>query len=411
MLDRLEEQVTRNRLFPTMLALTFCFQPIARADEHLKTGNSAPPLSFKQLLQARAGVRGTWEELKGQAVVLEFWATWCGGCVDNIPHINELAAEFKSKPIQFISITDETDLDLVKHFLTRHPISGWVAFDDENSTFKRYGVEGRPQTVLVNRSGVVEGITNIPRSVTPQVLNDLLEGAPLHFPEVPLAPPMGSEPGAPAPLLQVMIRPAAPVAISGTSPGLALDQNGRHEEYGVTLLSLLSEIRDVPENLIDAPEWCSGMRYDVSIVTPQHQEALRGPLLIQMVEAVFQLKVHTETKPTRVYVLTRLDGQKPNLRVSSSKEESAYWIRDKGEAQLTGASVDSIVRIARFVLGLQVVDETRLTGRYDFDLKYDPSHPETLAQMVRDQLGLNLAEGQRNLVHLVVDSATEPKTW
>ena len=208
-----------------------------------------------------------------------------------------------------------------------------------------------------------------------------------------------------------MIRPAAPVAVSGTSPGLALDQNGRHEEYGVTLLSLLSEIHDVPENLIDAPEWCNLTRYDLSIVTPQHQEALREPLLAQTVDAVFQLKLHKETKPTRVYVLSRLDGHEPKLRVTNSKEKSAYWIRDKGQAQLTAASIQSIVRIAQFVLGVQVVDESQMTGRYDFDLNYDPSHPEALAQTVRDQLGLDLSEGQRNLVHLVVDSVMEPKTW
>ena len=403
--------MTRNGFCSAMLALAFCLQPMARADGPLKAGDSAPPLDFKQLLQAPAGVSGTWGELKGQAVVLEFWATWCGGCVDNIPHINELAAEFKSKPIQFISITDETDFDLVKQFLTRHPISGWVAFDDESSTFKRYGVEGRPQTVLVNPGGVVEGITNIPGSLTPEVLKDLLDGAPLHFSEVLPGPPMGSEPGAPAPLLQVMIRPAAPVAVSGTSPGLALDQNGRHEEYGVTLRSLLSEIYDIPEDLIDAPEWCSRSRYDLSIVTPQHQEALRGPLLAQTVDAIFQLKVHRETKPTRVYVLSRLDALEPKLRATNSKKKTAYWIRDKGKAQLIDASVESIVHIAQFVLGAQIVDETGLTGRYDFDLSYDPSHPETLAQTVRDQLGLNLVEGQRNLVEFIVDSVTEPKTW
>lgn len=394
-----------------MLAFAFCWLPTARDDGPLKAGNSAPPLGFKQLLQAPPGVRGTWGELKGQAVVLEFWATWCGGCVDNIPHINELAAEFKSRPIQFISVTDETDFDLVRHFLTRHPIMGWVAFDDESSTFKRYGVEGRPQTVLVDRNGTVKGITNVPLSVTPQVLNDLLEGAPLNFPIQPMPPPMGFEAEAPAPLVQIMIRPAAPVSVSGYSPGAVLDKNGRYEEYGMTLRALLSNIHEIPENLIDVPEWCSRTRYDLSIVTPQHQEALRDPLLARTVDAIFQLKVHTETKPTRVYVLGRLDGHEPKLRATSSKEKLAYWIPKKGQAQLTAASVQSIARIAQFVFGAEIVDETGLTGRYDFDLNYDPSHPGTFAQSVRDQLGLNLAEGQRNLVHLVVDSVTEPKTW
>ena len=402
--------MTRTRLYALLLALPFCFQPVAQGDGLPKVGDPAPSLEFKQLLNAPPGVRGTWEELKGRAVVLEFWATWCGGCVDNIPHMNELAAEFTSQPIQFISITDETDVDLVKHFLTRHPISGWVAFDSEAATFKQYDVEGRPTTILVNRSGIVEGITN-PPSVTPEVLKDLLAGRHLNFPEQPIGPLMGLEPGAPAPLLQVMIRPAAPVVVSGYSPGGVVDKNGRYDEYGKTLRSLLSEIHGIPENLVDASEWCSKTMYDLSVVTPQNEEALREPLLRQSLEAAFHLKLHTETKPTRVYILSRLDGREPKLRVTNSEGKSAYWLRDKGRAELTGASVESIVRIAQFVLGKQVVDETQLTGRYDFDLKYDPEHPATFAQAIRDQLGLELAEGQRDLVHLVVDSATEPKTW
>jgi len=91
------------------------------------------------------------------------------------------------------------DAELVEQFLARHPIRGWIAFDAEESTFKRYGIEGRPRTLLVDRAGVVRAITN-PTSVTPQVLEDLLAGKPLDFPDVPMGLPLGLEAGAPMPL-------------------------------------------------------------------------------------------------------------------------------------------------------------------------------------------------------------------
>lgn len=180
----------------TFLFLFLCLMPTAWADARVKVGSPAPQLTLREILQAPDGAHGTWEELKGKAVVLEFWATWCGGCVDNIPHLDELAEQFQSRPIQFIAITDETDIDLVKRFLLVHPIKGWVAFDADATTFGKYGIEGRPQTLLVDSNSVVQAITN-PTSVTPQVLEDLLAGKLLNFPEVPMWPSLGLEPNAP----------------------------------------------------------------------------------------------------------------------------------------------------------------------------------------------------------------------
>src|SRR5271168_2401936 len=385
------------------------FSPAVRADSRVKVGSPAPPLTLKGVLQAPEQTHGTWEELRGKAVVVEFWAIWCGGCVDNIPHINELAEKFASRPLQFISITDETDVVLVKGFLERHPIRGWVAFDEEESTFKRYAIEGRPQTLLVDGAGIVRAITN-PISVTPQVLEDLLAGKPLDFPQVPLGPPLGLEAGAPMPLLQVLIRPAAPVSVSGTSPGGFIDKNGRYDVYGETLREILSEAYQIPENRIDAPEWCSKSRFDYSVVTPQHEEALRGPLLKQALEAAFQLKLHTEIKETSVYILRKLDGQEPKLRLAT-QGKSGYWNLLKGEAELMGRSVEIISRLAQLVLGDDSFDETGLKGQYDFDLKWDASQPSSLIAAIHDQLGLELVADHRKLDHLVVDSVAETKTW
>lgn len=386
------------------------FSTTALADTGVRVGSPAPPLALKEVFQAPEGTHGTWEELKGKAVVIEFWATWCGGCVDNIPHINELAERFTARPLQFISITDETDVDLVKHFLARHPIRGWVAFDAEESTFKGYGIEGRPQTLLIDRNGILRAITN-PTSVTPEVLDDLLAGRTLHFPEVPMWPGLGLETGAALPLLQVLIRPAAPVAVSAMSPGGLVDKDGRYDAYGRTLRDVLSNAYQVPENRVDAPEWCSRARYDFSIVTPQHGEDLRWPLLKQALEAAFRMKVHEEMKETRVYVLRKMDGQPPKLRPASTQEKSLHWIPGKGEAEAIGTSVGVIAHVAQEVLGEELLDETGLTDRYDFDLKWDANQPTSIINAIRDQLGLELVAEHRNLEHLVVDSIEETKTW
>src|SRR5205085_2807673 len=116
-----------------LLVCSVC--PTVRGQTVLKTGTRAPALAFRAILGAAEGTHGSWQELKGKAVVIEFWATWCGFCVDSIPHLNDLAEKFKSRPVQFVSVTDETDVRLVKNFLKEHPIAGWVAFDDNETTF------------------------------------------------------------------------------------------------------------------------------------------------------------------------------------------------------------------------------------------------------------------------------------
>jgi uncharacterized protein (TIGR03435 family) len=388
----------------------FCFAAAVQADTGVKVGSPAPPLSTNVVLQAPNGVRATWKELKGEAVVIEFWATWCGGCVDNIPHINELAEQFASRPLQFISMTDESDIDLVERFLLSHPIRGWVALDANESTFKSYGIEGRPQTVLVDRDGVVRAITN-PTSVTAQVLEDLLANRPLDFPEPRMGPVLGFEPNAPLPLLQVLIRPAAPVVVSGTAPGGVFETNGRYDAYGETLRDMLSQAYQIPASRVDAPAWCSIARYDFSVVTPQHESGLRWLLIKQALDATFRLKLHEDMKETPVYVLRKLDGQQAKLRLTALQGKSSHWNHEKGEFESIGAPVRSLTIVAQRVLGGEVLDETGLTERYDFDVKWNPNEPSSLLAAIRAQLGLALVLEHRKMEHLVVDSIDEAQTW
>lgn len=147
----------------------------------LSVGEPAPPLTVKQLLQAPEGAKTTWPDLRGKAVVLEFWATWCAPCVEQIPHWNALAERFRDRPIQFVAVGSE-DPETVSQFLEKRPMAGWIGLDPDGAVFKAYGVEGVPFTVLVDAKGVVRAITNL-QDLTAAELEALLAGQKVEAPK------------------------------------------------------------------------------------------------------------------------------------------------------------------------------------------------------------------------------------
>ncbi|MBZ5496386.1 MAG: TlpA family protein disulfide reductase [Acidobacteriia bacterium] len=170
-------------LYRILLALVCMAVAVNAQTSAPKVGEHAPPLALETILSSQPAGSPTWDSLRGKAVVLEFWATWCGPCIEQIPHLNELAAKLAGRPVQFLSITDE-DRDKVAKFLATRPISGWVALNPSRSQFKAYDVIGIPHTVLVDRNGRIAGITH-PQQVTEAVLKDLIAGK-----TIKLAPPI-----------------------------------------------------------------------------------------------------------------------------------------------------------------------------------------------------------------------------
>jgi uncharacterized protein (TIGR03435 family) len=288
---------------------------------------------------------------------------------------------------------------------------GWVALDSGESTFRDYGVEGRPQTFLVDANGILRAITNPPQ-VTESVVEEFLAGKALSFcqPESSGSPFIGTEPSAPTPVFQVVIRPAASVAVTGMSPGAERGTDGRFEAWGFTLRRLLSEAYDIPEERIEVSDWARETRYDLSVLPPRGSDSERWPLVREILAAAFHLKLHRETRETDVYLLKKVPGYEPKLKPATTRGHSGPWNRQKGELQAIGMTPGYVARIAGTVLGCPAFDETGMKERYDFDLKWDSNHPESIVAAVRDQLGLELAKVRRPLEYLIVDSAIEPQT-
>jgi len=115
--------------------------------EKPKPGDAAPQMAIETLLNAPSGAQATLEALRGKAIVLEFWATWCAPCVAAIPHMNELTDHFKDKPIVFISLTNEKQDKIAKFLKEKRAIHGWVGLDTDGSVMKSYGITGIPVKV------------------------------------------------------------------------------------------------------------------------------------------------------------------------------------------------------------------------------------------------------------------------
>jgi uncharacterized protein (TIGR03435 family) len=113
-------------------------------------------------------------------IVIEFWATWCGPCLDAVPHLNELQEKFKSNnDLVFISMTDENP-EKIQATLDRIDFKTIVVSDQSKKTHKdlqveKDGVMMIPLTVLIDNNGNVKWKGH-PEELNEEKLNSFLKG-------------------------------------------------------------------------------------------------------------------------------------------------------------------------------------------------------------------------------------------
>lgn len=144
-------------------------------------GKPAPAFEAKNL----KGETVKLADLAGKIVVVDFWATWCPPCVAGLPKLAAMTAKHKDDGVVFVAINLQEDESTVKEFLDAKKLEINVVLDTDNKIMQKYKVEPVPQTVFIDRKGVVQvvhiGIGEIEE--IPKQLEELIAGKDLAHAE------------------------------------------------------------------------------------------------------------------------------------------------------------------------------------------------------------------------------------
>jgi peroxiredoxin len=117
---------------------------------------SGPAPSFT--LNGLGGETGTLSQYKGQVVMLNFWATWCGPCQQEMPLLDQMYRKYKPAGFTLIGVNVDKEAPAVRQLLARRPVSFPVLLDPASQVSNAYHVDEMPSTVLIDRKGNVRFI-------------------------------------------------------------------------------------------------------------------------------------------------------------------------------------------------------------------------------------------------------------
>jgi len=93
----------------------------------------------------------TLSQFRGQVVVLNFWATWCPPCVEEMPSLVEMQRRMKDKGITVVAVSIDVDENAYKKFVKEHSVNLLTVRDPEQKTPTLYGTHGWPETFIIDR--------------------------------------------------------------------------------------------------------------------------------------------------------------------------------------------------------------------------------------------------------------------
>ncbi|MES9895671.1 MAG: TlpA disulfide reductase family protein, partial [Candidatus Thiodiazotropha endolucinida] len=112
-----------------------------------------PSMAPDFTLKSREGVNIKLSELRGQVVMVNFWASWCGPCRQEMPLLQQLFDRYQSLGFSLLGVNVDEDRVAADKMLSDLPVSFPILYDDRSKVSKQYQVKAMPSTFMVDRDG------------------------------------------------------------------------------------------------------------------------------------------------------------------------------------------------------------------------------------------------------------------
>lgn len=116
-------------------------------------GDKSPPvLRLSNLQDLQVDI----EQFNDQVVLVNFWATWCGPCVEEIPSLSRLVEKMKGKPFKVVAVNIGESTEVIQKFVKSIPVNFEILLDKENTAVRDWKVYAYPSNYLLDRDGKIQ---------------------------------------------------------------------------------------------------------------------------------------------------------------------------------------------------------------------------------------------------------------
>jgi peroxiredoxin len=129
-----------------LLALSGCYT----GSRPPRIGSNAPDFTVQD-----AQNKVTLSQLRGQVVVLNFWATWCAPCVEEVPSLVAMQRRMKDKGVTVLAVSVDVDENAYRQFVKDHNVNLLTVRDPDQKSNALYGTSKFPETYIIDRNGVM----------------------------------------------------------------------------------------------------------------------------------------------------------------------------------------------------------------------------------------------------------------
>jgi cytochrome c biogenesis protein CcmG, thiol:disulfide interchange protein DsbE len=145
-----DDQFVRSPLFTVSLLLLILLPGCYSSSHPSRIGTVAPDFTVQD-----SDRKVTLSQFRGNVVVLNFWATWCPPCIEELPSLMSMQSRMRKKGVIVVAVSIDEDSGLYHRFLKDRDVNLLTVRDPEQKSSALYGTFGWPESYIIDRQGVL----------------------------------------------------------------------------------------------------------------------------------------------------------------------------------------------------------------------------------------------------------------